>query len=63
MRDADNLDDFIATEYAVSVTEEIDKTIVCKVRAEAYPEAASRNEDSDDDISPLAPIGSATANE
>lgn len=63
MSDADDLDDFIATEYAVSVPEEIDKAIVCKVRAEAYPEAASLNEDSDDDISPLAPIGSATANE
>ncbi|KAH7970097.1 hypothetical protein HPB52_024067 [Rhipicephalus sanguineus] len=61
--DADDLDDFVAAD-AVWVTEELDDSaIVRKVRAEACREAPSSDEDSDDDISPPAPIGSGTANE
>ncbi|KAL1487338.1 hypothetical protein MTO96_046581 [Rhipicephalus appendiculatus] len=60
--DADDLDDFVAADDAVWVTEELDDSaIVREVRADACPEAPSSDEDSDDDISPPAPIGSATA--
>lgn len=61
--DADDLDDFVAADDAVWVTEELDSAIIREVRAEACPEAPSSDEDSDDDISPPAPISSGTANE
>ncbi|KAL1420559.1 hypothetical protein MTO96_000527 [Rhipicephalus appendiculatus] len=54
----------VSVDDAVWVTEELhDSAIVREVGAEACPEAPSSDEDSDDDVSPPAPIGSATANE
>ncbi|KAL1416332.1 hypothetical protein MTO96_028056 [Rhipicephalus appendiculatus] len=61
---ADDLNEFVAADDAVWVTEELDDSaIVREVRADACPEATSSDEDSDDDISLPVPIGSATANE
>ncbi|KAL3181661.1 hypothetical protein MRX96_008478 [Rhipicephalus microplus] len=62
--DADDLDDLDAAHDAMSVTEELDNSaIIHEVKAKARPEAQSLEEDSDDDLSPLAPIDSATVNE